>query len=85
MENEAKISRTEKVVINLCTPLLYLIGIGTVPFSEIAGWKETDYRRLIKYVDTDGEIPYNVRREFHGSPCGNLALGASHMRKYLRD
>lgn len=89
MQDMAPISRTEKLIINLCSPAIYCIKLGCSPFvgyapyREITAWKERDYRRLVKYVDRGEEIPGRVKEEFYGTLCGRLALGSARLRKHL--
>lgn len=83
MESDIHVSTLEKIIINSCTPVLYAFNSGKISFKEIARIKEDNYKRLIKYLENDGKIPFRVQAPYHLTACGNLAVGTAYMRKYL--
>ena len=82
MDGEFKMSKLERILVNGCNPVLYLMGFGLVPFEEICQQKERDYSKLINSADNDGHISPRIKCFYRFSICGNLAILASHVRKY---
>ena len=82
-DNEVEVSKLEKVLINLCTPVLYACAGDMFSFHQLVDMKVDDYKRLVKYLEKEGHIPLRIRAPYCISPCGNLALGTVYLRKYF--
>lgn len=85
MKREINISKIEKILVNLCTPLLYGAYNEEIPFQDIAKSKEDSYKRLVKYLESDGKIPWKVQSNYHKTICGNIAVATAYGRKIYKN
>lgn len=83
MSEEVKVSKLEKIMINTCSPLLYMMTHKESSFKDIIQQKEYAYKRIVKYADR-GEIPDSVLQQYQNTLCGKIAVTTSKLRKYIK-
>tara|TARA_Y100000034_G_C6883721_1_gene405408 strand:+ start:1878 stop:2138 length:261 start_codon:yes stop_codon:yes gene_type:complete len=81
---EIMVGKLEKFTINLCTPALYLISLGTVPYKEITKGKEEFYKMMVSHLEQGEEFDQFTKIYSQITPCGSLALRTAKVRRYLK-
>jgi len=76
------ISKLEKVLINLFTPIVFASRLSTSSFEEIVERNERNYVRLLYFMTDHNTIDPRVKVYYYTAPCGCLMVVAACLRKY---
>ncbi|MFH1801856.1 MAG: hypothetical protein ABH864_00220 [archaeon] len=83
MRNYVEMSKAEDLLINLCSPAIYLLALrsGGIPFREITNSKRNHYTRIVREMKGEAQLPDPVLERYSCTLCGLFSTGVAHLRK----